>query len=201
MGKKTSRFRGVDLRGTRFRARLLTKGKFIMVGWFETEEEAAHARDDACRKHCPNRAMNFPRDGERAVLANKKANKKAYQRRYDAWYWKNHPDVKMRKKARALKAKYNLTIDEHLAMFQRQGYKCALCSCAVNRGTGAAPEEPKRGVVVGCVDHCHATGTVRAILCSSCNKGLGYVEKRGPAWVKRAQAYLARHAAKESDVQ
>ena len=191
MGKKTSRFRGVDPRGTRFRARFMIKGKSITVGYFETEEEAAHARDDACRKRGLQCAMNFPRDGERGLTDPSPARTKAYQRRY-----KNRPAYKKKAKAYQIKVKYNLSRDEHLAMFQRQGYKCALCFCEVTT-TRAKTGRYK----VGCVDHCHATGTVRAILCSRCNTSLGCVEKRGPAWVKRAQAYLALHAAKESDVQ
>lgn len=38
------------------------------------------------------------------------------------------------------------------------------------------------------IDHCHATGRVRGVLCTRCNTGLGYVEREG--WLKKAQAYL-----------
>src|SRR4051794_16557750 len=39
------------------------------------------------------------------------------------------------------------------------------------------------------VDHCHATGAVRALLCSDCNTGLGLL-KDSPALLRDAARYV-----------
>lgn len=57
-----------------------------------------------------------------------------------------------------LQQRYGITLDDYNAMFARQEGKCAIC------GTG-----DKKLVV----DHDHATGRVRRLLCSLCNAMLG----------------------------
>ena len=76
-----------------------------------------------------------------------------------------------------MKRRYGLTPDEWSAMLVGQDGLCAIC--------GKPPVRP-------CVDHDHATGRVRAILCHRCNIALPYVE-RGE-WLAAALAYLRRHA-------
>lgn len=56
-------------------------------------------------------------------------------------------------KARALKKKYNLTPEEHEALSARFQGRCWICK----------EEKPLH------VDHCHATGRVRGMLCVRCN--------------------------------
>lgn len=61
-----------------------------------------------------------------------------------------------------IKSKYGITADEYTAMLALQGGACALC--------GTVPPATARKM---CVDHCHETGQVRALLCNPCNGGLG----------------------------
>lgn len=42
------------------------------------------------------------------------------------------------------------------------------------------------------VDHCHATGKVRALLCAACNNGIGRFEENIEN-IRRAIAYLEKH--------
>ena len=61
----------------------------------------------------------------------------------------------------ALLRKYGITIAERDAMFTSQDGKCNICSI---------------DNVDLQVDHCHATGKVRGLLCQPCNMALGSIE-------------------------
>lgn len=78
-------------------------------------------------------------------------------------------------------AKYGLTPEMYEAMLQDQSYACAICE------TGFA------STLATHVDHSHTAGTVRALLCRSCNQSLGQLEKDGGKWLPRALAYLEAH--------
>lgn len=54
---------------------------------------------------------------------------------------------------------YGITLDQFEKLKQHQHYTCAICE-----------NTPDKWVV----DHDHATGEVRSLLCDSCNKGLGF---------------------------
>lgn len=60
-----------------------------------------------------------------------------------------------------LRKKYGIELEEYEAMLAAQGGVCAICA--------ATPNDRRLAV-----DHCHVTGKVRGLLCSSCNIGIGY---------------------------
>lgn len=64
--------------------------------------------------------------------------------------------------------KYGLSNKEVFQMFKEQLGKCKICNCETT---------DKRNLGNGwlVVDHCHVTGKVRGLLCSSCNVGLGFL--------------------------
>ena len=66
-------------------------------------------------------------------------------------------------------------------MRERQKNVCGICK---------TPGKPL------CVDHCHATGKVRGLLCRDCNLGLGNY-KDNPVFTRAATAYL--EAARRDD--
>jgi hypothetical protein len=63
-----------------------------------------------------------------------------------------------------LKQQYGLTLAEYEAMLAEQGGVCLIC--------GRDPQTAGRERLV--VDHDHATGHVRGLLCHRCNQGLGW---------------------------
>jgi hypothetical protein len=76
----------------------------------------------------------------------------------------------------ALRRLYGITPEQLQAMKLAQDCKCAICG-----------ESPKRL----CIDHDHATGKVRKLLCIQCNTALSYMEDT--QWFQTATAYLTFH--------
>ena len=77
---------------------------------------------------------------------------------------------------------YGLSTDDYGRMLEKQNNQCAICACdfgTVEKGA--------------CVDHCHTTGKVRALLCGGCNKAIGLL-KEDVATVRAAAAYLLSHS-------
>lgn len=76
--------------------------------------------------------------------------------------------------------RFGMSYDDYLAMNAAQGGRCAICNLPetdIDTRTG----DPFRLSI----DHCHATGIVRSLLCSKCNKAIGLmaedVERLGSA--------------------
>lgn len=100
--------------------------------------------------------------------------------------WRQNNKTKFRESIRRwnLKKKFGITPEEYEVLLALQNHVCALCF------------RPERTLAKRlAVDHCHATGKVRGLLCGPCNVTLGYFEN--PQWSERARAYLAAHAEEE----
>lgn len=104
---------------------------------------------------------------------------KAMNRRRD-----DRPETIDERRAYQLEHKYGLTLEQFDALLAGQGGCCAICGTTEPNG---------RVFADGCarwqVDHCHASGRVRGILCSECNNALG---KFGddPTVLRRAVDYV-----------
>jgi len=83
---------------------------------------------------------------------------------------------------RQLHSRYGLTIEEYDAMVRMQGGRCAICGTDKPGGHGTW----------FCVDHDHATGRVRGLLCQPCNVKLAAVED--PDFMAAATRYLSAQA-------
>lgn len=66
--------------------------------------------------------------------------------------------------------RYGMTSPEREDLLTEQGRQCLLCSSTI--GFNSGPRNNSSAVI----DHCHATGDIRGILCHKCNSFLGYVE-------------------------
>lgn len=78
-----------------------------------------------------------------------------------------------------LRQLYGITFEHFEEMLAAQGGRCAICS------------ERFRSGFTTHVDHDHATGRVRGILCDACNNGLGRF-RDNPEVLQRAARYLER---------
>ena len=70
------------------------------------------------------------------------------------------PKSKKYEKVKALRRKYNMTLDDHLLMYVLQNGCCKIC------------KQPTAYNKI-CVDHDHKTNKVRGLLCTHCNTLLG----------------------------
>jgi len=77
-----------------------------------------------------------------------------------------------------LLTRYGITLYEYYLMLVEQGFVCAICE-------GVSPTHRLA------VDHCHATGKVRGLLCHACNAGMGKL-RDDPALLRAAAAYLEK---------
>jgi hypothetical protein len=75
---------------------------------------------------------------------------------------------------------YGIDVKDYERMLQEQGGGCYIC--------GKRPEG-KRALDI---DHDHATGKVRGLLCSNHNRGIGLLDD-DISLLARAIQYLARH--------
>jgi hypothetical protein len=93
----------------------------------------------------------------------RRSDHKAYMREYARRMRAANPDYH---KSLKIKKMYGITIDTYNEMLTEQKGCCAIC---------AKPEsnEIKGKVTSLAIDHDHATGAIRALLCSNCNRGLG----------------------------
>lgn len=88
-------------------------------------------------------------------------------------------------KGRMLKRQYGLTIDQFDQMLKDQRYMCLICDTELygDRSTHT--------------DHDHATGVVRGLLCTNCNRGIGRLQEdikimqRAIEYLTKAKAELA----------
>lgn len=103
------------------------------------------------------------------------SNKARRNERLREWRRANPTAARAKDLRARLKRKYELTPDEVSAMAEAQDGRCLLCA------------SDQRALVV---DHCHATGRVRGLLCRSCNTLVGQVEM-APVILDRIGDYLA----------
>ena len=82
-----------------------------------------------------------------------------------------------------LRTVYGLTPEEFDRMESEQGNRCRLC--------GEHPKGTSVRTMRLVVDHDHATGAVRGLLCQPCNRALGWFEN--PDWSSKAKEYLSNN--------
>ncbi|MBB4235016.1 endonuclease VII domain-containing protein [Rhizobium esperanzae] len=91
--------------------------------------------------------------------------KRAVKERKEGWSEERKEQDRRRTYSNQLRKNYGITIEDFDDMYDAQGGKCRICETTKPKGRGGFH-----------VDHCHATGAIRGLLCTSCNMMLGLVE-------------------------
>jgi hypothetical protein len=85
--------------------------------------------------------------------------------------------------SRSSSVKLHLSFEEYKKLKAKQGGVCQICGKTETvKHQSGTPRDL-------CIDHCHLTGTIRGLLCSECNMGLGKF-KDNPVLLKKAYNYL-----------
>jgi len=109
-----------------------------------------------------------------------KKHKKEVNAKNNERYSKDIEVNRAKKRAAAIKRKYNLTQEEYKTLIDSVGNKCEICNSKSNL----------------CIDHCHKTGRIRGILCRRCNITLSYIESND---VKKYEQYLKNSEVKDKE--
>ncbi len=97
-------------------------------------------------------------------------------------YKHTNPNTKRNRKAEKLKLRYGLEHSQWEEIRKEQNYSCMICGI----------EETALGRKLD-VDHCHATGVVRGVLCNPCNTVLGHARDKIEV-LEAAAEYLKQNA-------
>jgi len=124
--------------------------------WHQANKEAQSTRNKAYYK------ANKERIAARSK-AHREANKESLAAQSKEWHEANKKHCSEKSRRNYLKRKYKLTPDAYNAMLESQCNRCACCKTPFGLLKAHNPH----------VDHCHATGCVRGILCYTCNLTLG----------------------------
>jgi hypothetical protein len=87
---------------------------------------------------------------------------------------------------RQIKYQYGITPDDFDRMLADQRGRCAICGFAFGKPGTAPAQRPH-------IDHCHESGTVRALLCKQCNNGIAALADN-PKIAERAAEYMRTHS-------
>jgi hypothetical protein len=87
-------------------------------------------------------------------------------RKASAEYRIQHREKYLRTQSNSqLKKVYGFSLEKYEEQLKKQEGKCAICKT----------DSPQHGHIKRfSVDHCHSTGKIRGLLCSKCNKGIGF---------------------------
>lgn len=99
-----------------------------------------------------------------------------------AWIAANRERVREAQNVRNRRRQYGLSPSDFAALIRLQDGRCAICR---------RPLDGSRKAMNPHVDHDHAAGRVRGLLCNSCNRALGFM-RDDPAALRRAADYLER---------
>lgn len=142
--------------------------------YHEANRERSNEKRKAWRKANPDR-------NKAAIKAWEEANQERKRATDKAWYEANYERIIEQRRPRVRERKYGVTPETYDAMLADQVGRCAIC------GT----DEPGGKNTCLSIDHDHATGVVRGLLCINCNHGIGALGDSVEG-ISKALEYLLR---------
>lgn len=105
---------------------------------------------------------------------------------------RRNPDKVLAAQHRSRLKRRGATPEDYSRFLGEQGGRCAICRTET-------PGRDSKGRLrrVFNLDHCHATGVLRGVLCVKCNVGLANF-RDNPALLGAAALYLSRHRTLEA---
>lgn len=162
----------------------MAKGDSTVQLDFWGEQDQPHRQCKKCKLVLPLRKFHLIKDRGQ-VRGRRYTCKRCHRARTVLWR-KAHPEECVRQRRRDDLRKYGLTLTAHQRMYDLQKGLCAICD---RPETGKDRWGKTRRLAI---DHDHATGQVRQLLCGNCNKTLGLCYDN-PGILERAAAYLRKH--------
>ena len=136
-----------------------------------------------CHRASASTARNENREKANSwAKEDRRKNPEKYREQAKKYKKKNWQKISVAESLRTLA----ITNDQYNEFKFEQNNKCSICK----------EEETRKGrggeICRLCIDHCHKTGKVRALLCHSCNTGIGKF-KDDIVLLQKAIEYLKKH--------
>ncbi len=149
----------------------------------DPEAARTYRKEKHARIMSDPKLLELKRENERnryKKLAACPENRAKLAKRCASWRSNNPQKIKDLGWRANLKRHYGMTVEMYEDLLAAQNNACAIC-----KATRGAKRQRLH------VDHDHATGRIRGLLCSACNRGIGFF-KDSPNLLQTAAAYLAR---------
>jgi Recombination endonuclease VII len=145
------------------------------------ESNLSKSLDNARSRKLANKRKSYHKQGRELILARnrKRRAKKIEELGREEFLrlekerrerYKSDPEKARKLQEAQWRRRYkDFTLQDYNTMLEKQNNACAICHMPETR------LDARSGKVNNLsVDHCHATGKIRGLLCNKCNKGLGH---------------------------
>lgn len=129
------------------------------------------------RKYCSECSLARGNERAREWRERHVEKSRAATRKYQSRKRREEPEKIAWAKA---KSSYKISREDYENLLKRADGKCEICMKVMTRAGGHQPV----------IDHSHATGKVRGVICAKCNSALGFVEDDVQR-LQRMEKYLA----------
>lgn len=153
------------------------------VGVDKTREYNKRYREENPDK-IKKKRKEYEKNNRQKITANMKEYRKSYNIKNKDVIIKNRKEVYQKNKDiirnKAFFKLYGITLEDKNIMLKEQDYKCLGCNVNIGNGNKA------------CTDHCHSTGKVRGLLCTTCNFAIGSANDN-PTILRNLANYLEKY--------